>query len=268
VSSWLATHPSSRVILFVNRSAFCPDYDLPNVLDRNFGFGRVSYAGPIESDAGIPRIDSWFSMAMNLSVTRFVSLINADIVLSSLWHTSIHGLLYRLPSSFRPIVLSTRYNVKVSESSFGKLRFTQDELFDDLDNLMAALDVRPYGPQGIDIFTFYRDNPPFKPSGIPRFLMGRYIWDYWIVAWFGSFCNTIFTEFNPPAFHLQHYGVVGPVPKAEVDHNLKLAGQGRWPRLLFREARWLFKDDRLIPGDFHWTGCLCQPLDYDTKVFR
>jgi hypothetical protein len=98
--------------------------------------------------------------------------------------------------------------------------------------------------------------------------MGRFAWDFWIIAWLGTSCNTILTDLNPPTFHLKHHRGGGGYPKAEIEYNRELGWQGGWVRLTWRQTRWILQDDRLIRGEYSWAGCLCQPMDYDANVFR
>jgi hypothetical protein len=205
VSSWLASDWTTKVIMFINRREFCPEIKLADELDQLWGLGRVNYAGSTRCDpSGIPYINAWFQDGTRLSTTKYVSMINSDIILSSKWWRYCTDLMNQYSRRLKPLLCSPRMNVNFTLTALTKVRFCERFLLRDIDRLMKKLGPEPNRGGGVDIFTFLRSKPPIDLSRIPPFLMGRPVWDCWILGWSSRFCQTISTNFTPPIFHLNH----------------------------------------------------------------
>jgi hypothetical protein len=206
-------------------------------------------------------------MGVNLAQTKYISLINSDIVLSALWYPAVVGMLDLIRASFQPIMLSSRWDVDFPESSFAEIRFSEARLLHDIDNVMKNLKMKRYTSKGIDIFTFRRKHPPFDPAKIPPFLMGKPCWDYWLMAWTSTFCNTIFTNYKPYTYHLNHGKGWRALSREDLSYNEQLSIADGWLKVVEARVRWILEDGKLLPGDYIWTGSLRGPEEYDRRIF-
>jgi hypothetical protein len=247
VGSWLASNEASRVILFVKRQDFCQIVGLPDDLDRSFGKGRVLYTGPTKANEfQIPYINSWFQDGARLSQTSYVSMINTDIMLSSDWYQVIVEILDSVGADFKPLIFSTRLNLRFPATNFDRLRFTPDHLLADIDEVMGAMDSDKYARGGIDIFTFYAKQPPVDLSLIPPFLMGRFFWDLGFVGWANQVCNTISTKFSPPIYHIKHKWRRVNRSESDVGYNFELVKANGGYELRADQSKWRLVNGKLV----------------------
>jgi hypothetical protein len=192
------------VILFLKRNEFCAEEKIPDKLERIWG-KRIIYAGsPRSNDDGIPFIDSWFQDGVKLARTKYVSMINADIVLSAQWYPYIINLLESLAPPYRPFVFSPRLNVNFTDEAFAWVRLNNENVLKDVDKAVMQLRWERNDGGGVDIFTFARSKPPVDLDAIPPFLIGRPVWDFWVIGWSNEIADTISTDFTPPIYHLDH----------------------------------------------------------------
>jgi hypothetical protein len=203
IASWLCASPSARVLLFVNRTEFDPSGRLPAELDRLFG-ARVIYGGPIKRDfGGVPYIDDWFRQAVRRAPSRFVCLINADILLSAAWLARAKQV-YRAIGDAPIVVIGQRIDFDLNETLFAELSFSQGSLLPEIDAMVRKSRHSEHSPYGVDNFLFEIERLPFDPERIPPFIMGRYNWDNWVIGYLNGICDTVTFNLNPPIYHINH----------------------------------------------------------------
>lgn len=203
-SSWLAASPKTKIILFVNRSMFDPSDKLPKELEETFGKDRITYAGNVRHDLEeVPYIDDWFIQGVKKSQSKYVSFINSDIVLSHNWLERTKQV-FRVLRNSNPVLIGQRIDFDLDDFLYENLRFDQNHLLKDIDDMIIKSSHTDHSPLGIDSFTFEIDNLPFNPEKIPPFIMGRYNWDNWIIGWLNKICDTVTFHLDPPIYHINH----------------------------------------------------------------
>jgi hypothetical protein len=254
IGSWLSSDPDAQVVLFADRRHICRRMGLAGNLDELYGKGRVIYAGPGRRDRdGVPFVHSWFKDGAKLTYTKYVSLINSDIVLSSRWNPEITTMLDSLNSSWRPFVLSVRSDVDFPIWGFNQVRFAPNHMMHDIDRVMVVLNASKHAMGGIDIFTFNRDDPPFELEGIPHFLMGKLHWDVWLVKMANECCDPIYTKFDPPIYHLNHHAKPHNYFERKARRNTALALKaGGWENVW--NSKWYLNEGKLCYNEDKRTG--------------
>jgi hypothetical protein len=247
VGSWLASDPDSRVILFIFREDFCQSQGVPDDLDDIFGVGRVIYAGELKSNGvGIPYVDMWFQMGVNLSQTKYVSIINTDIIISGSWLPAVIGLLESVGPSFRPLIFSPRIDVDVPDNFIDSLRFTKEDLSADIDTVMPSLGLLRHKKGGVDVFTFFTFDPPFDLRELLPFLIGRYAWDGWMIGLANGLCNTISMSWKPMIYHVNHIRYEKDGSDQMVEYNWNLGHTHGGYKFHVQSAKWLMKGGELV----------------------
>jgi hypothetical protein len=241
VASWLGTDPTTKIILFTTRTEFGEWHGLPQELDVDFGYGRIFYAGSIKSNSeGIPFVDDWFERGVALAKSRYISMINSDILMSSDWYQMIMKILKCESDSFRPVVLSTRTDVDFPSSFYSNLRWNQSHLLNDIDTEMSKLPLEWHNLGGVDVFSFRTWEPPFDLGKFPPFLMGRPRWDGWLIGHANNVSDTIWTRFLPAVYHLNHDRVKPVLRDPTVRYNWNLSKSNGGYRFHPRTSKWIF----------------------------
>jgi hypothetical protein len=205
IASWLASHWSTKVVLFVNRSEFCFESRLADELDKIWGSDRIGYVGPCEGDShGIPYIRSWFRDGARFATTEYVAMINSDIIVSSAWVWHTTEIFKRSVRKSKLFVVTPRHDVGVPFTAIESLYFCKDSFLLEVDQMVREYRPAQHDWGGMDIFTFYRPRPPINFSAMPPFLMGRPAWDLWLAGWANTLCETVSTTHIPPVYHLNH----------------------------------------------------------------
>jgi hypothetical protein len=228
ISSWLAASASATVLLFINRTEFDPSGRFPTEIDRQFGAGRVNYAGGIRTDhSGVPYIHEWFIQGIRQSPSRYVCFINSDILLSEKWLSRVKQIFKAMENDRRLLLIGQRIDFDLESSEYNKLRFTQNNLLNDIDEMVQRSRHSDHSPYGIDSFTFRVDPPPFDVDMIPPYIMGRYNWDNWLVGWWNRICDTVTFNLDPPIYHMNHVRHSFDVndSKVAINHHLKKANK-------------------------------------------
>ena len=229
LASWLGCSKKSHVLLFINRSEFDPTGKIPDEIDKEFGSGRVIYAGGIRSDhSGVPYINEWFIQGIKHSPSKYVTFINSDILLSSGWLNRVKQVFGIMESHDLPaFLIGQRIDFDLKDEQFKMIKFTQKDILSTIDHVVEISSHNDHSPYGIDTFTFKADDPPFDPQMIPPFIMGRYNWDNWIIGYLNRVCETVTFNLDPPIYHINHRRHNFDVndSKVAVNHHLKRANK-------------------------------------------
>lgn len=236
ISSWLASSPKSRVLLFINRTEFDKTDKFPQELENIFGPNRVIYAGGIRTDLkGVPYINEWFIQGILHSPSKYICFINSDIIVSAKWLKRVKQIFAIDKLEDKPLVLiGQRIDFDLKEQAFNTISFinTFDEnnestLLHQIDKIVFSSSHNDHSPYGIDSFTFRKDKLPFDPYLIPPFIMGRYNWDNWIVGWLNKICDTVTFNLDPPIYHVNHVRHSFDVndSRVAINHHLKQANK-------------------------------------------
>jgi hypothetical protein len=201
IGSWLSVSPCSNVLLFINRSGFGP---LADEIDDLYGPGRVIYRGSIKHDfADIPYIDEWFQKGIQYSPTNFVCFINSDILVSGNWLTRAKQV-FRIMAHRPILVIDQRMDFTLNLTHFDNLKFGGNSLLQQIDVMVKNSPHSIYQPTGIDMYLFRIDCLRLEPKRIPPFMMGRPLWDNWLVGYATTIGDTITFALNPPVYHIRH----------------------------------------------------------------
>lgn len=247
LSSWLAASPKTSILLFVNKTEFDPDGSLSNELSRLFGANRVRYAESTRHDLkGVPYIDDWFREGIKQSESKYVSFINTDIPLSKDWLKRVKQV-YSVMGDEKPIVMiGQRIDFDLDKNKFHQLRFDQEHLLSDIDEMVLQSKHSPHSPYGVDSFTFQIENLPFDSDKILPFIMGRYNWDNWIVGWLNTFADTVTFNLDPPIYHINHkrHNFNPEDSKVAVNHHFKKANKDYFGSNY--DTKWEIVDQTLV----------------------
>lgn len=227
IASWLACSPSSRVLLYIHRHEFDPTGNFPKELDKEFGEGRIIYAGGIRSDHnGVPYINEWFIAGIRDTPSKYICFINSDILLSEKWLTRVKQV-FRVMEGKKPLLIGQRIDFDLDDSLYKLLRFDQEHLLSDIDQMVRDSKHSDHSPFGIDFFAFRADEVPFDVDMMPPFIMGRYNWDNWLIGWFNKICDTVTFKLDPPIYHMNHVRHRFDVsdPRVAINHHLKKANR-------------------------------------------
>jgi hypothetical protein len=205
ICSWLAASPSANVLLFLNRTEFDLCSRVQFEIDEQFGAGRVVFAGKIRADdSGVPYINEWFIEGMRQKTSRYVCFINSDILISARWFSCARQIFKVMGYDRNVLLIGQRIDFVLIDSEYDKLRFTQNSLLVDIDSMVQRSPHSNYCVDGIDSFTFNVNLPPFNAAMIPPFLMGRPVWDNWLIGWCNQISDTVTFNLDPPIYHINH----------------------------------------------------------------
>ena len=246
IASWLACSPSSRVLLFVQRNEFDPSGKFPAELDKEFGEGRIIYAGGIRSDHnGVPYINEWFIEGVKYTPSKYICFINSDILLSSKWLPRLKQVFTAMEEK-KPLIIGQRIDFDLKDSLYDELRFDQQHMLGDIDAMVNKSRNSVHSPYGIDFFAFRADAVPFDVEMVPPFIMGRYNWDNWLIGWFNKICDTVTFNLDPPIYHMNHirHGFDVNDPRVAINHHLKKANRDYFGANF--DTKWEVKQGALV----------------------
>jgi hypothetical protein len=259
VGSWLASNPSSRVLLFLNRSDFCPAMNLPDVLDVTFGRGRVLYVGLCRTNpGGIQYVNDWFAASVRLAPTSYLSLICGDDIVTAEWATAVVHLLDSIAAHFRPFITTPRWDVDANESAFSGMDYSAEHFNGDFRSIVKTVPHHPRTVGGIDIFTFNRLELPLNLDRFPDFLAGRPPWDNWLLAWANRCATTFSPLFDPPIYHFEHDGHLRSLEDPTVKYNYEVFENAGGGKDMYFQVKWYLKHGKLVPGPVplgEWKDC-------------
>jgi hypothetical protein len=188
------------VIFFINRTGFGA---LADELDQIYGFGRVTYSGPLKRDFGhVPYVDDWFREGVRRSSSNYVCFLNGDIILSANWLRRAKQI-FRWMDGRSIVVIGRRINFYLNPTYFNNLSFGKT-LLREIDVMVNQSKHFVEIPYAIDTFLFQIDHMSWNPDRVPPFLMGRPRWDNWLVGYLNVVCDTITVGLNPPVYHIKH----------------------------------------------------------------
>ncbi len=121
------------------------------------------------NEYGTPLVSDLFAKAQTIARTRFISYVNADIILMSDF-LEVVGNSVNFPSEF--LMVGRRWNVNVREV----WDFASADWESDLRSFMMQ-NGELQGPNSLDCFVFPRGMYP----DVPPFAIGRLAWDNWLV---------------------------------------------------------------------------------------
>jgi hypothetical protein len=201
-------------------------HGLAGWLDRRFGHGRIDYAGLPEVDSrGMAYINKWFEATIRLTRTPYISMVASDDIVTKAW---AEGVLRVLQSADvqRPLVITPRWEVNVTESVFTDVDLSRDDsgdsFADQLESTLAPLHGRGQSGGGIEVFSFSLCNPPLNFSRFPPFLAGRPKWDTWLLEWSNRCATSISFNFSLRVYHLDHPRTWNTKPDDGVAHNYRV----------------------------------------------
>lgn len=255
ISSWLASSPKSHVILFIDRKEFDNTDQFPEELEKIFGKDRVTYIGNIRKDLhGIPYINEWFIQGVLQSRSKYMAFINADIIVSSKWLKRVKQV-YSIPQlKDKPLVLmNQRIDFDLKKEDFVSISFTdyfnennESILLNQIESMIYNSTHRNHSPDGIDCFTFRKDKLPFDPTLIPPFIIGRFVWDNWLVGWLNTICDTVTFHTDPPIYHVNHIRHVNNKKDPRVAVNFNFMEANNHYLGTNTDTKWEVKNDALI----------------------
>jgi hypothetical protein len=204
IASWLRVAPDVTVLLAG---------DEPGVAQAAESLGVAHQAAIPRTEAGTPRVDGAFALAVQRAEGRLPCFVNADILLPPSLAQAAEAARRR---SDRFLVVGECWNARV------------DRLLDpgSLDWAALLRGARKRGPDALDYFLF----SPGVLTDIPAFAIGRTSWDNWLV-WKARAEGALVVDATSvvKAIHQDHdYGHVGSLAKRrvgpEAEENTRLAG--------------------------------------------
>lgn len=163
IRSWLSITPTPRVILLGNESGVRKTAD---------EMGIECAECSTTEEKGVPRVDSIFGKIVSVAETHLVLYINTDIMLLGDCENVLNWASERVG---RFLVVGRRWDVDVDK----ELSFNEGARETHKMTLSSKGGWHAY--TGIDYFLF----PKNLFDRIPPFLLGRTVWDNWLVyeAW-------------------------------------------------------------------------------------
>jgi len=158
IQSWQRLDPNCEVILFgseIGTFEIATDLQLRHVPEVE----RNEYGTPLVSDL--------FEKAQKIASNPVLCYVNADIILTRGFVTAL-----RLIHKPHFLMIGRRYNIDIQ----APLDFSEPDWENSLIELVKER-AKPASVTAIDYFVF----PRGFYSEIPRFAIGRYAWDQWLV---------------------------------------------------------------------------------------
>jgi hypothetical protein len=162
VSSWLALHPSTQVIIFTESVQ----------TDSLLAQPRISIRSDFKKHTcGLPLINSMFEQAAKIAQHPLLCYLNSDIILMPEFISRISPLAkYRKPF----LAVSQRIDVELEK----RIDFSSREDVRELARLVTETG-KLHPPKGSDIFIFPRFQ--YNMSNMPDLVVGRPGWDLWML---------------------------------------------------------------------------------------
>ena len=126
-----------------------------------------------------------------------------------------------------PFLIGQRIDFDMKDKAYEKIRFDQEHILTDIDDMVENSKHEDHSPYGIDTFTFRADKVPFDQYMIPPYIMGRYNWDNWLIGWFNKICDTVTFNLDPPIYHMNHrrHSFDTNDSRVAINHHLKRANK-------------------------------------------
>jgi hypothetical protein len=158
IRSWQKLLPTSKTILLG---------DDPGVFEHARELGAVHVPSIERNEFGTPLLNSIFAMAEKESDTDLMIYVNADIILTSSFVSSIQSIREQ-----KFLMVGQRIDCSIDE----EIDFT-DLNWEEKIVKHALKQGKPHGPTGLDYFAY----PKGLFSDMPTFAIGRTAWDNWLL---------------------------------------------------------------------------------------
>lgn len=254
ISSWLSLSDKTRVLLFICQQEFDKTGQFTSEIEKIFGKNRLIFIGDVCSNSkGIPLINEWFIQGIKQSSSKYVTFINSDIVISPKWWKTVKKILTIPNFSEKPfVILARRLNVRLNYSKINGINFSRYKkkpfkLLKILDSIILNSTYQKLSSKrAIDIFTFRADEPPFNPTDIPPFLIGRYAWDNWIFGYLNKYCDTVFLGKYGLVYHIEHKHHNHTDQSSEYQFNLRLYKSNIIARGNMGMSKWIVNKSYIV----------------------
>jgi hypothetical protein len=249
-ATWLSTAFRSRILVFASADEFCPGFSLLTDLCETFGTERLRFIGRITLHSyGVPLIPDWFCRGLQAAQSRYVTFINADIILTERWMERMAQVFRALDGPYHPIVISDRINFRFSNSFVwgGDLTTLARKL------RKSALTTRHRRAIecSMDTWTFEASLLQDFVKTIPPFLMGLPRWDNWITSHLEQKYDLVSTMMDPPILHMSHRRNRFNMSDPRLRHNLDIFEQSKLPYIGHHNCHWAVCDGFLIERRRH-----------------
>lgn len=198
--SWLMAFPSAEILLLGDRSLYDPNNVFLNALKAEFPLSRLrTYPVSLGFD-GRPYIKSWFQNGVKLSTSKFIMMINNDIIIKRSFKKRFKVIIdnyNKLPNKKEnPLFVGDRVESSLIKPIDHPLQYEE---------LKDYILPKKYMVYGCDYFLFLSKYPPFNFSEFPPYVAGIYKWDNHFLCLSHKSTNVI--ALNPfiDVFHVNHY---------------------------------------------------------------
>jgi hypothetical protein len=204
MSALLASSPKARLIVFIDKTDFEPTGRLMTQLEQLYGPNRIRFYGELRKcHKNIPFIDDWIIESFGICYTKFLCLINADILLCRNWFPTVKNV-YRVLSDKSVFIVGERIDFFFEGDDETKVSLHPSKVLREIDQLVSRSLHNHYSPLGNDYFVFDREKDQFDPSLFPPFKMGHYSWDPTLSCHVQRTATSVSFNTNVPVYHLSH----------------------------------------------------------------
>ena len=203
VSNWLMTSPSTKVVLLVNHSEFDLDRKFYNLIESEFGPGRLKYGPCYSTDRNnIPYVHDQVLKSVTGSDSNIITIINSDILLPGNWLKNINRVLDILGNS--ACITGYRVNFNLTWPTTWKIHYNTTEIFSDISKLISSGQPKDYGYRGMDFFTFRTDPTPIDLHLHPPMIIGRFDYDTWLMGAMNYWAESVSLGTEYRSAHIAH----------------------------------------------------------------